>query len=245
MERRIVDSEMHISTEPVNISAAEMARHIDHTLLKPEATRQQVLRLCDEAQEHGFWAVCVNGRWVSLAADRLHGSAVKVAAVVSFPLGAETTKIKVAQAKEAIHAGADEIDMVADLAAIIEDDGRYLLRQFQAVLNVCRSMRPPVILKVIIESAALTTEQKIFACRAAERVGVDFVKTSTGLHPAGGATIEDIRLMRETAPCCKVKAAGGIRTAAQALAMLGARAERIGTSYGVQIMRELRGDAGL
>lgn len=233
---------MQIPEEQPNISAEELAKHIDHTLLKPEATRQQILRLCDEARDHGFCAVCVNGRWVSVAAERLHGSHVKVAAVVSFPLGAETTKIKVVQAKEAIHAGADEIDMVADLAAIVEDDGRYLLRQLQAMLNVCRSMRPPVVLKVIIEAAALTTEQKIFACQAAEQVGADFVKTSTGLHPAGGATIEDVRLMKEAAPRCKVKAAGGIRTVAQAVAMLQAGAERLGTSGAVQMMHELKGD---
>ena len=227
-----------------NIPAGELAGHIDHTLLKPEATRQQILRLCDEARTHDLHAICVNGRWVSVAADRSHDSNVAVAAVVGFPLGAETTKIKVAQTKEAVHAGADEIDMVADLAAIIEDDGRYLVRQLQAVLNVCRSMRPPVVLKVIIESAALTTEQKTRACWAAEQVGVDFIKTSTGLHPAGGATVEDVRLLRETAPHCKVKAAGGILTARQAIAMLEAGAERIGTSCAVQIMHELTGDAG-
>jgi len=233
---------MHISKDQTPISAAQMARHIDHTLLKAEATEQQILTLCDEAAAHGFCAVCVNGRWVSTAADRLHDSTVKVAAVVGFPLGAETTKIKVAQAKEAVHAGADEIDMVADLAAIIQGDDRYLLRQLQAVLNVCRSMRPPVVLKVIIETAALTTDQKILACRAAEQVGVDFIKTSTGLHPAGGATVEDVRLLKETAPRCKVKAAGGIRTAADAIAMLEAGAERIGTSRAVQIVGELGGD---
>jgi len=234
-----MDSETPPPAEQMSISAVEIAKHIDHTLLKAEATRAQILKLCDEAQTHSFHAVCVSGRWISVAADRLHSSNVKVAAVVGFPLGAETTKIKVAQAKEAVRAGADEIDMVADLAAIIEDDGRYLLRQLQAILNVCRSMRPPVLLKVIIESAALTVEQKVFACRAAEQVGVDFIKTSTGLHPAGGATVEDVRLMRETAPSCKVKAAGGIRTAQQAIAMLTAGAERIGTSAGVEIVDEL------
>ncbi len=231
------------STQSHDITAAEVARRIDHTLLKPEATREQILALCDEARQYEFCAVCVNGRWVAVAADRLHDSDVDVAATIGFPLGTETTKIKVAQAKEAIHAGADEIDMVADLAAIVEEDGGYLLRQLQAVLNVCRSMKPPVILKVIIESAALTTEQKILVCHAAAQVGVDFVKTSTGFHPAGGATVEDVRLMKETAPSCKVKAAGGIRTAAAAIAMLQAGAERIGTSCAVQIVRELRGDA--
>ena len=238
-----MNSETPIPAELPNLTAGELAGHIDHTLLKAEATRAQILRLCDEAKEHGFCAVCVNGRWVSEAAERLHGSPVKVAAVVGFPLGAETTRIKVAQTKEAMRAGADEIDLVADLAAIVEADGRYLLRQLQGVLNVCRSMRPPVALKVIIEAAALTTEQKVLACRATEQVGADFIKTSTGLHPAGGATIEDVRLIKETAPRCKVKAAGGIRTAMQALAMLHAGAERIGTSGAVQMMRELREDA--
>jgi deoxyribose-phosphate aldolase len=220
-------------------TANEVARAIDHTLLKAEATREEILRLCDEAQVYAFHAVCVNGRWVSLVADRLHGSAVKVAGAVSLPLGADTTKIKAAQAHEAIYDGADEIDMVADLAAIVEGDARYLLHQLQSVHAVCRSMRPPVLLKVIVESAALTREQKVFACQVAQQAGADFIKTSTGMHPAGGATVEDIRLMREAAPRCRIKAAGGIKTAQQALAMLAAGAERIGTSAGVQIIKEL------
>ncbi|MBN1360161.1 MAG: deoxyribose-phosphate aldolase [Sedimentisphaerales bacterium] len=234
-----MDSEPRSSETSPRRSAGDVAGHIDHTLLRAEATREQVLRVCEEAKGHGFGAVCLNGRWVSPAADRLQGTSVQVVAVASFPLGADTTAAKVAQTKDLIHAGADEIDMVADLAAIIEGDDRYLLRQLQAVLETCRSMKPAVLLKVIIESAALTTDQKIFACRACEQVGVDFIKTSTGLHPAGGATIEDVRLIRATAPRCKVKASGGIRTAQQALAMLEAGAERIGTSSGVQIMQEL------
>ena len=160
--------------------------------------------------------------------------------MVSLPLGADSTKIKVAQTKDAIFAGADEVDMVADLAAIIEGDAKYLSNQLRAVLKVCRSMRPAVCLKVIIESAALTRQQKIFACQIADEVGVDFVKTSTGMHPAGGATVEDVKLMKEYAPNCKVKAAGGIRTAQQALAMLEAGAERIGTISGVQIINQFR-----
>lgn len=222
------------------ITEKELAGRIDHTLLKAEATQEQIVRLCDEAKEYGFCAVCVNGRWVSLAADRLEGTPVKVAAVAGFPLGADTTDIKVMQTREAIRNGADEIDMVADLAAIIENDASYLLHQLQAVRQACRSMRPAVSLKVIIESAALTVEQKVFACRIAQQAGVDFIKTSTGLHPAGGATVEDIRLMKQTAPGCKIKAAGGIRTAQQALAMLEAGADRIGTSAGVAIIREIR-----
>jgi len=130
--------------------------------------------------------------------------------------------------------------MVADLAAIIEGDERYLLNQLQAVLKVCRSMRPAVVLKVIIESAALTREQKIFACQVAQQASVDFIKTSTGMNPAGGATVEDIKLMKESAQRCKIKAAGGIRTATQALDMIEAGADRIGTSSGVQIINEFK-----
>ena len=218
----------------------QLAGCIDHTLLDATATKEQIEQLCEEAKTYGFHTVCVNGRWVSLAAELLAGSKVAVGGVVSLPLGAETTKIKVAQAKEAIFAGADEIDMVADLASIIEGNSKYLQGQIQAVLKVCRSMRPAVALKVIIESAALNHDQKIFACQVADRCGVDFIKTSTGMNPAGGATVEDIKLMKETAPHCKIKAAGGIRTAKQALEMLAAGAERIGTSSGVQMINELR-----
>ncbi len=224
------------------ISDNELAGCIDHTLLEATATEEQIKQLCREAKSHGFHTVCVNGRWVALAAEQLAGSKVAVGGVVSLPLGADSTKIKVAQAREAIFAGADEIDMVADLAAIIEGDSKYLQSQIQAVLGVCRSMRPAVVLKVIIESAALSREQKIFACQIANRCRVDFIKTSTGLHPAGGATIEDIKLMKETAPGCKIKAAGGIKTAKQALEMLDAGAQRIGTSSGVRIINEPRAE---
>ena len=224
------------------ISDKELAGYIDHTLLEATATREQIEQMCREAIEHGFHTVCVNGRWLPLAAELLADSKVAVGGVVSLPLGANSTKVKVAQARDAIFAGADEIDMVADLAAIIESDSRYLLGQLQAVLKVCRSMRPAVLLKVIIESVALSNDQKVFACRIAQQAGVDFIKTSTGLHPAGGATIDDIKLMRESAPGCKVKAAGGIRTVEQAVEMLAAGAQRIGTSSGVRIMEEFKAE---
>jgi deoxyribose-phosphate aldolase len=207
-------------------TGTDIARYIDHTLLKAEATREEIVRACDEARAWGFHAVCVNGRWVPVAAERLFGTKVKVSGVVGFPLGADTTKVKVAGVREAIDAGADEIDMVADLAAIIEADASYLLYQLRSVLRECRAMRPPVLLKVIIESAALTREQKVFACQIAQQAGVDFIKTSTGLH-------------KETAPACKVKASGGIKTVQQAMEMLEAGADRIGTSAGVKIMEEL------
>jgi deoxyribose-phosphate aldolase len=218
----------------------QLAGCIDHTMLDATAIKEKIEQLCREAIDYGFHTVCVNSRWLPLAAERLHHTKVKVGGVVSLPLGADSTKIKVDQAKEAIFSGADEVDMVADLAAIIEADAKYLSNQFYQVLKVCRSMRPAVILKVIIESAALDIEQKIFACKLAQDVGVDFIKTSTGLHPAGGATVEDIKLMKESAPNCKIKAAGGIRTAKQALEMLEAGAERIGTSSGVQIINEFK-----
>ena len=222
------------------LSSEELAGCIDHTLLEATATTEQIEQVCREAKEYGFHTVCVNGRWLPLVAERLAGSKVAVGGVVSLPLGANSTNVKVVQARDAIFAGADEIDMVADLAAVIEGDSRYLLGQLRAVLKVCRSMRPAVSFKLIIESAALSDDQKIFACRIAQQAGVDFVKTSTGLHPAGGATIEDVKLMGESAPGCKVKAAGGIRTAKQALEMLAAGAQRIGTSSGVRIMEEFK-----
>jgi len=223
----------------MEITPEKLAAHIDHTLLKANATSDDIKRLCVEAVEYGFCAVSINNRWISLAADILADSKVKVGAVVSLPLGGDTTQIKVASAKQAVMDGADEVDMVADLAAIIENDERYLVKQLTDVLDVCRAMKPAVTLKVIIESAALIDEQKIFACQVADRCGADFVKTSTGMNPAGGATVEDVKLMKEYAPNCKVKAAGGIRTAKQAINMLEAGAERIGTSSGVQIIEEI------
>ncbi len=222
------------------ISNEKLAGCIDHTLLSATATSEQIKQLCEEAKSYGFAAVSVNPRWVALAADELDGSKIAVGGTVSLPLGADSTKIKVAQASDAIFAGAGEIDMVADLAAIIEGDAKYLFGQLRAVLKICHSMRPKVLLKVIIESAALNREQKIFACRIADKCGVDFVKTSTGLNPAGGATVEDVKLMKEAAPNCKVKAAGGIKTAKQALEMLEAGAERIGTSSSVQIINQFK-----
>ena len=218
----------------------QLAGCIDHTLLSATATGDDISKLCEEAKSYGFAAVSINPRWVRVAAELLHGSKVAVGGVVSLPFGADSTKIKAAQAKDVIFAGADEVDMVADLAAIIEGDSKYLSEQLRAVRKVCHSMKPKVLLKVIIESAALTKEQKIFACQIADKCGVDFVKTSTGFNPAGGATVEDVKLMKDAAPNCKIKAAGGIRTAKQVLEMLEAGAERIGTSTGVQIINELR-----
>ena len=219
---------------------AELAKYIDHTFLSATATEPDVRQICDEAVKYGFWSVCVLPRWIPLAADILHGKGVKVDGVAGFPFGSDSTKIKAAQAEDVIMAGADEVDMVADLASIVEGNRKYFTGELKAVLKVCRSMRPVVTMKVIIESAALTRQQKIFACQVAQDVGVDFIKTSTGLNPAGGATVEDVKLMVETAPKCKIKAAGGIRTAQQALDMIAAGASRIGASASVQIIEEFR-----
>ncbi len=235
---------MHLmkrSNEKVTSEAeAKLAGCIEHTLISPVATEEQIEQLCEDAKSYGFYSVCVNPRWVAFAADKLAPDKVKVGGAISLPFGADSTKIKAAQAADAIFAGADEIDMVADLAAIIESDSKYLLGQLQAVVKVCHSRRPKVLLKVIIESAALNLQQKIFACQIAQQAGVDFIKTSTGFHPAGGASVEDIRLIKEMAPDCKIKAAGGIKTPKQAFDMLEAGAERIGTSCGAQIINELR-----
>jgi deoxyribose-phosphate aldolase len=224
----------------IDMNEKQLARMIDHTLLKPQAVRQDIHSLCQQAKEFEFCTVCINPRWVSYAADLLHGSCVGVASVVGFPLGTDSTKIKAAQTKEAIFSGSDEIDMVADLSAVIEGDQAYLRRQFHAVLKVCRSVRPLVSLKVIIECAALTDVQKQFVCQVAQAAGVDYIKTSTGFHPAGGAALEDVQLIKQEAPHCRIKAAGGIGNADLALAFIRAGAHRIGTSAGVDIIQEFR-----
>jgi len=225
----------------------ELAAYIDHTLLKADVCREDIEKLCDEAVRrgslrhvyplrYGFCSVCVNPVWVALAADILHGKGVKVDSVVGFPLGADLPKVKVFEAEQLIRAGADEIDMVANIAAILEGDSCALANDLKSVLNVCQAMRPAVTLKVIIESASLNDEQIKFACSVAENIGLDFVKTSTGLNPAGGAKVEDVRLMAETVNHCQVKAAGGIRNAEDALAMIEAGATRIGASASVAIV---------
>jgi deoxyribose-phosphate aldolase len=214
----------------------ELASYIDHTILKSTAVTSDIEKLCAEAVEHGFGCVCVQPRWVSLAVDILARTNIKIDSVAGFPFGAETPTIKAAQAREVIMAGADEVDMVADLAAIIEGDRSRLVADIESVLKVCRSFKPVVALKVIIEAAALSDEQIKFVCEIASALGVDFVKTSTGYNAAGGATVEDVTLMAQSAPGCKVKASGGIRTAEDALAMIEAGASRIGTSASVAII---------
>ncbi len=221
-----------------------LAGCIDHTLLTPLATREDIERHCREAIAYGFYAVCVLPRWTALAADLLRRERVQVVGLAGFPFGADSPSIKMRQAREAIMAGADEIDMVADLSAILERDAGRLAADLMAVLRECCKMRPRVLLKVIIESAALTDEQIVFACQICQQVGVDFIKTSTGFLPAGGAPVHAVALMAESAPDCRIKAAGGIRTAQQALDMLAAGASRIGASASVEILQTFDGGAG-
>lgn len=220
------------------LTKEQLAHYFDHTLLDSMATENDIRRICDEAMQYGFYAVCVHPRWVALCADILHRSPVKVVSVAGFPFGTNVPRAKAYEAEAAIMDGADEVDIVADLASILSGDAEYLKKDFAAVLKVCRKMRPAVPLKVIIESAALNEEQIRFVCSIAQGQGVDFLKTSTGFHKAGGARLEDVKLMIETAPRCKIKAAGGIKTLRQALAFIEAGVSRIGASSSVQIIEQ-------
>jgi deoxyribose-phosphate aldolase len=226
----------------------ETARRIDHTLLKAEATVEQIDALCDEALAHGFAAVCVNPIHVRRAAGRLAagrsieagGHVPAVASVAGFPLGANTTATKVDEASRALDDGATEIDMVVCLGALKAEDAQGVREDVEAVARAVHAARPSAILKVILEAAALTTEQIMLGCRCCVEAEADFVKTSTGFHPAGGATVEHVRLLHQHAHPLLVKASGGIRTAAAVRAMVEAGAARIGTSSGVAIIAELQ-----
>lgn len=219
------------------MKAEELAAFIDHTLLKPDATETMVRRLCAEARQYGFAAVCVNPNYVKLAAEELKGSPVRVATVVGFPLGATFTEVKVRETALAVAAGAAEIDMVIDLGAL--KDGRLRRVEEDVAAVVREAAAGGATVKAILETALLTEEEKVTAARLAVAAGAAFVKTSTGFGP-GGATVEDVRLLKQTVgDKAGVKASGGIRTAEAALAMVAAGASRIGTSAGVAIMEGL------
>jgi len=211
---------------------------IDHTSVKPHATRDDILKLCEEAKRYGFGCVCVNSFNVPLAVKLLEKIDAKVCSTVGFPFGAVLPEVKAFEAKGAVEGGARELDMVINLGALKSGDYKTVKRDIEAVVEVARSTSSGVIVKVIIETGYLTDEEKVAACKIAKEAGADFVKTSTGF--AGGATVEDVRLMRKTVgKKIGVKAAGGIRTLEDALAMIGAGANRIGTSSGVSIMEGL------
>lgn len=212
---------------------ARVADFVDHTLLKAEARRAQIDTLCDEAREHHFAAVCVNGTWVGRCAARLAGSGVKVATVVGFPLGAMATTAKAEETRIAVEDGADEIDMVAAIGHLHDEDWDYVEDDMAAVVAAARGR----VVKVILETATLEPMTIVKASALARVVGAGFVKTSTGFHPAGGASVEAVALMRmAVGDAVEVKAAGGIRDCATALRMIAAGASRIGTSSGVQFV---------
>ncbi len=223
--------------------ADSLARVIDHTLLKPEATAQQIARVCAEAAEYHFASVCVNPWYVRLAADLLAAADdVAVCTVVGFPLGATTPQVKVFETLQAVADGATEIDMVLNIGALKSKRYDAVARDIRGV--VVAAHNAGALVKVIIEAALLSREEKIAACLLAKAAEADFVKTSTGFGP-GGATVEDVALMRAVVgEAMGVKAAGGIRTYAQARAMLAAGANRLGASAGVKIVAEARGEGG-
>lgn len=210
------------------------SKYIDHTLLKPEAQKAAIEKLCREAKEYDFASVCVNPCWIDVAKKELAGSDVNVCVVIGFPLGAMTTEAKVFEASDAVKKGADEVDMVLNVGKLKDGDDAYVTDEIRKIKEAVGTH----VLKVIIEACLLTDEEKVRACRDAMAAGADFVKTSTGFS-AGGATVHDVKLMKETVgDKLKVKAAGGVRTPEEFQAMIDAGAERIGTSHGCELVSE-------
>lgn len=220
---------------PKEWTKASIAKTIDHTILKAIATERQVRELCVEAKANGFASVCVNPCWVPLCAKELHGTKVLVCTVIGFPLGANATEIKAAEAELAVRQGADEVDMVINLGAAKAGDWKTVEEDIRQVVKAAGK----AVVKVIIETCYLTDAEKVKSCEAAAKAGAHFVKTSTGFG-TGGATADDVRLMRQTVgDRLKVKASGGIRSYHDAIQMLDAGADRLGASSGVVIVSEL------
>jgi deoxyribose-phosphate aldolase len=216
---------------------SELARLIDHTLLKPTAVPADFERLCDEAIKYGFWSVCIPPANVRLAVSRLGGSSVKVGTVVGFPFGYNSSNAKIVEARQAIQDGADEIDMVMNIGAFKGGDHGLVSAEIRDVTSECKEEGR--LLKVIIECCYLTNEEKVTAARLAESMGANFVKTSTGFG-TGGATVEDVSLIRRSlAGTAKVKASGGVDSLDKAFLMLKAGADRLGTSSSCKLMKEL------
>lgn len=214
----------------------DLAAYIDHTLLKPEADREAIIKLCQQAVENGFCSVCINPFWIPLAKEQLKGSRVKLCTVCGFPLGAGDPAVKAKEAAEAVKHGADEVDMVINVGALKSGMHQEVYRDIAQLVSSVQGKT----VKVIIETCLLSQEQKIEACLIVRGAGAHFVKTSTGFS-TGGATVEDVILMREAAgPDLGVKASGGITTAEDALAMIKAGANRIGTSRGISIIKDVR-----
>lgn len=214
------------------MNKAQIAKMIDHTILKAEATESEIVKLCKEAIHYNFASVCVNPSMVPVAAKELKGTHVKVCTVIGFPLGATTTEVKAFETKDVIEKGATEVDMVINVGKLKERNLEYVKNDIKAVVEATKGK---ALTKVIIETCLLTEEEKIIACRLSKEAGSDFVKTSTGFS-TGGATVEDIKLMRETVgPEMGVKASGGVRSKKDALAMIENGATRIGASASISI----------
>lgn len=225
-----------------SFTPAQVAAAIDHTLLKPEATAEQIRTLCVEAHQFNFASVCVNSVYVPLAAECLRDSRVAVCTVVGFPLGASLSVVKAYEASQAIAHGAREIDMVLAVGALKGGDTAQVQRDIETVVAACRAAQTEIVVKVILETCLLTEAEKVTACEIAQASGANFVKTSTGFS-SGGATISDVQLMRQTVGAALgVKASGGIRTWDDAVAMLAAGANRLGASAGVKIVQHQRGE---
>lgn len=217
-----------------------VAKMIDHTLLKADATKEQIEKLCAEAKEYNFASVCVNPAWVKRSAELLNGTEVKVCTVIGFPLGASTPETKAFETKNAIENGATEVDMVINIGALKGGDNELVERDIRSVVDAARDR---ALTKVIIETCLLTEEEKVRACELSVKAGADYVKTSTGFS-TGGATVEDIALMRKTVgPTIGVKASGGVRSAEDAEKMIKAGATRIGASSGAAIVNGLTSDS--
>jgi deoxyribose-phosphate aldolase len=217
----------------------DLAGYIDHTLLRPDTTSDEIDVLCDEAMEYGFASVCINPYWVKRSADKLRGSDVKVCTVIGFPLGATSSDVKAAEARKALRDGAREVDMVINVGALKSGQHDVVLKDIERVVDAAHEVG--AITKVILETALLTDEEKVIASSLAKRARADFVKTSTGFG-GGGATVYDVALMRETVgPDMGVKASGGVRTLEDAEDMIAAGATRIGASAGVQIVGGVEG----
>lgn len=209
-----------------------IAKYIDHTLLRANATEAEIIKICKEAREYGFASVCVNEYYTGLVKRELEGSDVKVCAVVGFPLGANSWEVKKYETMAALENGADEIDMVINIGALKDGRDDVILKEISELKKTIGDK----VLKVIIEACLLTEEEKVRACKLAMEAKADFVKTSTGFS-TGGATVEDVKLMKETVKdVCKVKASGGIHSYEEAMAMINAGADRIGASSGIKIV---------
>ena len=220
------------------VTKKQLAKLIDHTLLKPDTTKDDIIRLCEEAKKYGFWSVCVNPAYVSLAAEILTGTDVRVCSVVGFPLGANVSEVKEIEAEKAVSNGASEIDMVMNIGALKSHNYELVKRDIRKVVEHARAIRKNIVIKVIIETGLLTEDEKVLACRFVKDEGADFVKTSTGFS-SSGATIHDVKLLRNTVgPNFGVKASGGIRTYHYAIELVEAGANRIGTGSGVVIIEE-------